>query len=64
MNKKLLMLYGAAYAVSSFIKDDSKAYARKDITGKWQSVDWFDIYDFLTDLIEANKEKEGDDNES
>ena len=59
MNEELLMLYGAAYAVTRFMNDGSKAYARKDdITGKWRSVDWVDIFDFLTDLIEANKEKE------
>ena len=58
MNEELLMLYGAAYAVSRYMNDGSKAYARKDITGKWRSVDWVDIFDFLTDLIEANKERD------
>lgn len=57
MSEELLMLYGAAYAVSRFMNDGSKAYARKDITGKWRSVDWVDIFDFLTDLIDNNKEE-------
>ena len=57
MSEELLMLYGAAYAVSSFMNKGSKAYARKDMTGKWRSVDWVDIFDFLTDLIDNNKEE-------
>ena len=57
MSEELLMLYGAAYAVSRFMEKGSKAYARKDMTGKWRSVDWVDILDFLTDLIDNNKEE-------
>lgn len=51
MNKDLLMLCGAKYAVMQFMDKGSKAYARKDKTGKWQSVDWCDIFEYLTDLI-------------
>lgn len=56
MNEELLMLYGAIYAVTNIMDQGSKSYSRRAPNGKWVVVDWVDILDFLTDLIEA-KEK-------
>lgn len=58
MNEELLMLYGAAYAVLRYINDNSTVYSRKSDNGKWVSVAWVDIFDYLTDLIEAKERKE------
>lgn len=60
MNKKLLMLYGAAYAVLRYINDNSTVYSRKSDNGKWISVAWVDIFDYLTDLIDNYKEEKED----
>lgn len=57
MPKELLMLYGATYAVVRFMNNGSKAYSRKSESGKWISVDWVDIFDYLTDLIDKYKEE-------
>lgn len=57
MSKELLMLYGAAYAVLRYINEGSTVYARKSDSGKWVSIAWVDIFDFLTDLIDNNKEE-------
>ena len=57
MNKELLMLYAATYAVLRYMNDGSKAYSRKTDNGKWISVDWVDVFDYLTDLIDKYKEE-------
>lgn len=57
MNKELLMLYGAAYAVLRYINDNSTVYSRKADNGKWVSISWVDIFDYLTDLIDKYKEE-------
>lgn len=56
MDKELLMLYGAAYAVLRYINDNSTIYSKKLNNGKWISVAWVDIFDYLTDLIDNYKE--------
>ena len=61
MDNDILMLYGAAHAVSILMNKGSHAYAKKDkYTGKWVTVDWADIYDYLTDLIDKYEEGEAD----
>lgn len=52
MDKELLMLYGARNAVLQIIDKGSCAFAKKIDDGTWQTVDWADICNYLTDMID------------
>lgn len=54
MDKELLMLHGARYAVLQKI-DKGSCYAKKLDDGTWQTVDWADICNYLTDMIDRYK---------
>ena len=58
MNKELLMLYGAAYAVSNMMDHESWAYGKIN-AGKLETVEWSDICDYLLYLIDKCKENGG-----
>lgn len=55
MDKELLMLYGARQAVLQIIDKGSCAYAKRLDDGTWQTVDWADICNYLTDMIDKYK---------
>jgi hypothetical protein len=55
MNKELLMLHGARQAVLQIIDKGSCAYAKRLDDGTWQTVDWADICNYLTDMIDKYK---------
>lgn len=63
MNKELLMLYGAVYAVLRFMNNGSHAYAKRLNNGKWETVEWVNIYDYLTDLIDKYVTESEDEDE-
>ncbi len=55
MDKELLMLYGARQAVLQMIDKGSSAYAKKLENGTWQTIEWANICDFLTEIIDKYK---------
>ena len=55
MDKELLMLYGARHAVLQIIDKGSCAFAKRLDDGTWQTVDWADICNYLTDMIDKCK---------
>lgn len=59
MNKELLMLHGAAYAVSQMIGAGSWGYRLISAERKMETVEWSDILDYLLSLIEECKENGG-----
>ena len=63
MDKELLMLYGARQAVLQILYKGSCSYAKRLDDGTWQTVDWGDICNYLTDMIDKYKaESEVEDN--
>lgn len=60
MNKELLMLYGAKQAVLQIIDKGSYAFAKRLDDGTWQTVDWADICNYLTDIIDKYMEESED----
>ncbi len=54
MDKEILMLHGARYAVSKLIEVGSCSFAHK-INEKWQTVEFTDIYDYLTEKINEHE---------
>jgi hypothetical protein len=59
MDKELLMLYGARQAVLQIIDKGSCAFAKRLDDGTWQTVDWVDICNYLTGLIDKYKTESG-----
>lgn len=60
MDKELIMLYGARQAVLQMIDKGSCAFAKKLENGTWQTIEWADICNFLTEMIDKYKpESEG-----
>jgi hypothetical protein len=55
MDKELLMLYGARHAVLQIIDKGNCSFAKKQDDGTWQAVDWVDICNYLTDMIDQYK---------
>lgn len=54
-----MMLYGIRQAVLQIIDKGSCAYAKRLDDGTWQTIEWVDIYNFLTDIIDKNKAENG-----
>ena len=52
MDKELIMLYGARQAVLQMIDKGSCAFAKRLEDGTWQRVDWVDVCNFLTEMID------------
>lgn len=52
-DEELVMLYGARYAVSEMMKNDSVQYARR--LEEWHFVEWQEIYYYLTRLINERR---------
>lgn len=53
--EELTMLYGARYAVSERMKNGSVQYAKRLNYDEWHFVDWQDIFDYLTKLIDERR---------
>ena len=62
MDKELLMLYGARHAVLQIIDKSSCIFAKRLDDGTCQTVDFADICNYLTDMIDKYK-AEGSDKE-
>ena len=59
MTKELLMLYGARHAVLQIIHKGSSIFGKKLDDGTFETVDWADICNYLTEKIdEYNTESE------
>ncbi len=52
MDKKALMLYGAKHAVLEMMGKGSCSFAKRLDDGSWQTIDWADIADYLTEMID------------
>ena len=52
MDKELLMLYGARQAVLQIMDSGSYAFAKRLDNGTRQTVEWADICNYLTDMID------------
>lgn len=64
MTKELLMLYGARYAVLKMLNKGSNAFGKRLEDGTWQTIEWADICNYLTDIINNhNEEREEINNE-
>jgi hypothetical protein len=55
MDKELLMLYGARQAVLQIIDEGGYGFAKRLDDGTWQRVEWSDICNYLTDMIDKYK---------
>lgn len=50
-SQKKLMLQGAKHAVMQMIEKGNCSFTKKQKNGKWELVDYIDIYDYLDKLI-------------
>ena len=55
MDKELLMLYGARHAVLKILDKGSCSFAKRLDDGTWQSIEWADICNYLTEMIDKYK---------
>ncbi len=60
MDKELLMLYGTRFAVLQIINNGGCGFAKSLDDGTWQTVDWSDICNYLTEQIEKYKTESRD----
>ena len=51
MTKELLMLHGARYAVIKMLNKGSSSFAKHLEDGTWQTIEWADICNYLTEII-------------
>lgn len=54
MDKELLMLYGARHAVLQIMDKGNCVFAKRLDDGTCHSVDFVDICNYLTDMIEKH----------
>ena len=52
MDKIALALYGSRNAVLEMMSKGSCSYAKRLDDGSWQTIDWVDIVDYLTEMID------------
>ena len=57
MNRELLFLHGARYAVMQMLKDGQYFFSRQMEDGTCETVDFADICDYLFGKIEEHKEQ-------
>lgn len=50
-SQKKLMLQGAKHAVTQMLEKGNCSFAKKQKNGKWESVNYIDICDYLDKLI-------------
>ena len=55
MDKELLMLHGARHAVLQMIDKCNCSFAKKLDNGKWQTIEYADICNYLTEMIDKYK---------
>lgn len=55
MDKELLMLYGSRQAVLQMMSKGSCSYAKRLDDGSWQTIEWADICNYLTEMIDKYK---------
>lgn len=55
MDKELLMLYGARHAVLKILEAGNCSFAKALDDGTWQTVEWADICNYLTEMIDKYK---------
>lgn len=55
MDEELLMLYGARRAVLEMMGKSSCSYAKRLDDGTWQTIEWADICNYLTEMIDKYK---------
>ena len=55
----MLMLYGARHAVLQIIDKGSCSFAKRLDDETWLTVDYVDICNYLTEMIDKHKEESG-----
>lgn len=55
MTKELLILHGARYAVIEMLNKGSNSFAKHLEDGTWQTIEWADICNYLTEIINKHK---------
>lgn len=55
MDKELLMLYGARHAVLKMLESRNCSFAKNLGDGTWLTVEYVDICNYLTDMIDKYK---------
>ncbi len=55
MDKELLILHGARYAVGEMLNKGSCSFAKHLEDGTWQTIEWADICNYLTEMIDKYK---------
>lgn len=55
MDKELLILYGARCAVGEMLNKGSSRFAKRLEDGTWQTIEWADICNYLTEKIDEYK---------
>ncbi len=60
MDKELLILYGARQAVLQIIDKGSYAFAKRLDDGTWQTIEWADICNYLTEMIDKYRAESED----
>jgi hypothetical protein len=60
MDKELLMLYGARHAVLQIIDKGNCVFAKRLDDGTCQTVDFADICNYLTDMIDKHTAERSD----
>lgn len=60
MDKELLILHGARYAVIEMLNKGSSEFAKHMEDGTWQTIEWADICNHLTEMIDKYKAESED----
>jgi hypothetical protein len=55
MDKELLMLYGARQAILQMLDKGNCSFAKKLDDGTWQTIEYADICNYLTEMIDKYK---------
>ena len=56
INRELMILYGARHAIMHMLKQGNYSFAKAMDDGSWQTIDYVDILNALTEMIEDYKE--------
>lgn len=55
MDKELLILYGARHAILQMLDKGNYSFAKKFDDGTWQTIEYADICNYLTEMIDKYK---------